>query len=314
MSSVTSTGGTEEKKHFGQVRTRCSQGKKTYFPTGLFGCDLSLRFRHRPHRRQLLPGIHPRAQRSPGRGGRREERLYQPGRGGAKTRIRGSRGTRGSDLPAPAPRTRDSEVRGALKTGCSGDHSPRAARSCAAPSPPRAPLLRPLGTHRLLSKSGLCTGRLARRPPGPPIGSQPAASAVVGAGRGARKGASSPGGRGGAGWEGRGAGCPSQATAPPRPRPAAVAWPKWDGPVCAPPVGSGYLAICRKACKQGAWLTAHASSGANRKEERASASGRVGEDGGGHRELVRLRSAAVRNGWPELTRAWRVWRQSRQSL
>lgn len=60
----------------------------------------------------------------------------------------------------------------------------------------------------------------------------------------------------------------------PRPPPTtALAWPKWDGPVCAPPMGSGYLATRRKACKQGAWLTAHASSGANRIQEQASASG-----------------------------------------
>lgn len=121
---------------FRQVRPRCGRGKETYFPTGLFGCDLSLLFRHRPHKRQLLPGIHPRAQRSPGGGVWREERLYKPGRGGAKTRIRGSRGTQGSDLPASALRTRDSDVRRALRIGCSEDHSPRALASARPPLHP----------------------------------------------------------------------------------------------------------------------------------------------------------------------------------
>lgn len=70
-----------------------------------------------------------------------------------------------------------------------------------------------------------------------------------------------------------GAGEPAVHHKPHTPPTAALAWPEWDGPVCAPPVGSGYLANCRKACKQGAWLTAHVSSGANRIEEHASASG-----------------------------------------
>lgn len=176
-------------KRFGQVRTRCGQAKETYFPTGLFGCDLSLLYRHRPHRRQVLPGIHPRAQRSPGRGGGKGDFTSQ----GEEARKRASVAPGEHRAQIFQPRRCGLGQRGPRCAADRVQQGPQSqgARSCAAPSPPRAPLLRPLGTRRRhLGKSGLCTGRLAGRPPGPPIGSQPATSTAVGAGRGARQGAS----------------------------------------------------------------------------------------------------------------------------
>lgn len=124
MSSVKSTGGTEEKSASGRcVHAAVRERKLTFRLASLAVTCLSCSGIV-PTNANFFLGSIPSPKVTWSRG--REERLYKPERGGAKTRIRGSWRTQGSDLPAPAPRTRDSEIRDALRIGCSGDHSPRA--------------------------------------------------------------------------------------------------------------------------------------------------------------------------------------------
>lgn len=225
-------------KRFGQVCTPAVWGKETYFLTGLFGWDLSLLLRHRPHKRQLLPGIHPRAQRSPGQG--REERLCKPGRGGAKARICGSWGTHGSDLGAAALRTRCSDVPGALERRCSPGSQPRSARSCAAPSPPcgrQGPAAAaPARVDSVLEDQIAAAAR-----PDLPLGPNRPLSSAVGAGRDAREGASRLGAEGGGAGSRSGEPAVHHRPRPPAPHahhPCGAA--PVGGPMCAPPAGSGY--------------------------------------------------------------------------
>lgn len=149
--------------------------------------------------------------------------------------IRGSRETLGTDRPAPG--AADSVQRG---DGVQPGPQPQGTRSCADPSPPVASLLQlpPLKERTLYPRISLPPARTSHWIPN--------RCQFGGGGVAWRQpgGFRTQGGRG----RGGGGGCPSQAT-PPQPTPTVVP-PKWGGPECAPPVGSGYLAIRRKTCRQ----------------------------------------------------------------
>jgi hypothetical protein len=132
VSTVTSPGGTEEKSALSRcVHAAVRQRKLTFRLASLAVTCLSCSGIVPTDAKFFLGSIpEPKGHLVGGR----EGRLYKPGRGGAKKRIRGSWGTQGSDLPAPALRTTDSEVRGALQIGCSEDHSLRT------PAPAQPPL------------------------------------------------------------------------------------------------------------------------------------------------------------------------------
>lgn len=212
VSSVTSPEGTEEESASGRCAQRVVWGKLTYFSTGLFGCELSLLLRHRPHKRQLLPGIHPEPKGHLVRG-RKDDFTCQ----GEEARRRASAvpGTRGSGVLGAA--------RSAMRPGVAAarDHS---RRTPAPAQPPLQPASRSRDRRGPATTSERLDSGQEDHHNAPPIGSRPGARTAVGAGRVAREGASRL--EWGGGNEVRRSGCPSQATPPDPPRPS----PPWCGP------------------------------------------------------------------------------------
>lgn len=223
-------------KRFGQVRTARGLRKLTYFPTSLFGCDLSLLFRHRPHKRQLLPGIHPEPKGHLVRA-RKGEFTSQ----GEEARRRAS----------AVPETRGSGVLGAARSAmrrgvtAAWDHS---RRTPAPAQPPLQPASRsrdrrgPATTSEIVD-SGREDHRAAR--PHLPLG--PDLVPVPRWGRGGTPARGLPDWDGGA--------RSGEAAVHHRPRlPAPHAHhchgaAQVGGPMRAPPVGRGASAARRKACR-----------------------------------------------------------------
>lgn len=186
-------------------------------------------------------------------------------------------------LSSPSPGAADSVQRAprGAEDGVQPGPQPRGARSCADPCPTRAPLPQP----PLLKE-----WTLRRRISSPPAWTShwvPNGCKLRGGGGAGRR---RRGFQTGGGGEVRGG---TAVHHRPRPPPTTIVGrPEWGGPVCAPPVGSGYLASRRKACGQeGAWPAAYAPSGTNRIKEQPRASGLRG--GGGVR-WRRTRGAGAR--------------------